>query len=368
LAQADLKRLLAYSSVENIGIIVLGIGIGLLGETANAPAVAFAGFAGALLHTLNHGLFKGVLFQAAGAVAHATGSRDMESHGGLLRRMPATGALFLVGAVAISGLPPLNGFAGEWLIYMGALRHGVLDYAPGTSGVALVVVPVLAVVGGLAAACFVKAFGVVFLGEPRSAPAAQAHDIGGAMLIAMALGAVGCCVIGVAPALALRLVAGPATLLAGAGSAPEVATVASLKTISLVAALLSVGTIGILIFGRRLLRRRDVHAAATWACGYASPTPRMQYTGASYASLVLEPFQGLLHARTRRAPVAGVFPQHATEDVQFEDPGEAAVSRIVVATLAPLSRLRALQRGPVQLYLLYVLVTLLVLLIWQVQT
>src|SRR5205823_6006569 len=123
------------------------------------------------------GLFKGLLFQAAGAVVHATGSRDMESHGGLLRRMPMTGTLFLVGAIAISGLPPLNGFVSEWLIYVGALRHGILSSPGSAPGIAVVVVPVLALVGGLAAACFVKVFGVVFLGEPRSAPSAQAHEV-----------------------------------------------------------------------------------------------------------------------------------------------------------------------------------------------
>jgi hydrogenase-4 component B len=363
-AQHDLKRLLAYCSVENVGIIALGIGLGLLGEATHAPAVAVAGFSAALLHTLNHGLFKGLLFQAAGAVVHATGSRDLDAHGGLLQRMPVTGALFLVGAVAISGLPPLNGFVSEWLLYLAALRLGVPS-AHGAPAIALVVAPVLALVGGLAAACFVKAFGVVFLGEPRSAPSTGAHDVGGGMRIAMVLGAAACLAIGLAPALALQLVMTPARLLAGAGSTDAV-PLPAVNALSRTAALLGVGVALLVLARRQLLRRRTVRRTVTWDCGYAVPTPRMQYTAASFAAPVLDPFLGLLYARTRRTPVQGLFPEHAVEDVQFDDPGEAAVRWTVAAAVAPLRRLRALQRGPVQLYLLYVLLTLLLLLVWQV--
>jgi len=168
LAQHDLKRLLAYSSVENIGIIALGIGIGLLGQSHGEPALAFIGYAGSLFHVLNHGLFKGMLFQAAGSVLHATGTRDLESLGGLSRRMPVTSLMFLIGSVAICGLPPLNGFVSEWLIYVGAFRaSGALPTVWAVTSIS--VVPALALIGGLAAACFVKAFGVAFLGEARTA-------------------------------------------------------------------------------------------------------------------------------------------------------------------------------------------------------
>ncbi len=367
LAQHDLKRLLAYHSVENIGIITIGIGVGLLGVTAHAPGIAVAGFAGALLHTLNHGLFKGLLFQAAGALALASGSRKLEAHGGLLRRMPTTGGFFLIGAAAISGLPPLNGFVSEWLIYLGALGHGLLS-SPRGAGLTLLVVPVLALVGGLAAACFVKVFGIVFLGEPRSAASAAAHEVGMAMRVSMGLGAAACLGIGTLPAMALRLIAGPVTLLAGASSPPAGHTLAAVNVISLVAVLFG-ATAAVVALGRRwLLRSREVHAAVTWDCGYSQPTPRMQYTAVSFASPVLEPFQGLLHARRRRIPVTGYFPRQASEDLHFEDPGEGAVRWVAAAVIAPLTRVRALQRGPVQLYLLYILVTLLLLLVWQVRT
>ena len=171
LAQHDLKRLLAYHSVENIGIIALGLGVGLLGVSAATPALAVLGFAGALLHVVNHAVFKGLLFLGAGAVQHATGTREIDHLGGLLKRMPWTGATFLVGAAAISGLPPLNGFVSEFLIYLGAF-HGGAALSGANAVASLFVILALALIGGLALACFAKAFGIIFLGEPRSEHAA----------------------------------------------------------------------------------------------------------------------------------------------------------------------------------------------------
>ena len=169
LAQHDLKRLLAYSSVENIGIIALGIGIGLLGQSHGEPALAFIGYAGSLFHVLNHGLFKGMLFQAAGSVLHATGTRDLESLGGLSRRMPVTSLMFLIGSVAICGLPPLNGFVSEWLIYVGAFRaSGALPTVWAVTSIS--VVPALALIGGLAAACFVKRSASLFSVKQEQPP------------------------------------------------------------------------------------------------------------------------------------------------------------------------------------------------------
>ncbi len=177
LAQQDLKRLLAYSTVENVGIIALGLGIGLLGVSSHAPVVAVLGFSGALFHVLNHALFKGLLFLGAGAVAHATGTRDLDLLGGLSKRMPWVAGAFIVGAVAIVGLPPLNGFASEFLIYLGAFR-GEARLAPDRAVPCLLVIGALALIGGLAAVCFTKVVGVVFLGEPRTERAATAHRPG----------------------------------------------------------------------------------------------------------------------------------------------------------------------------------------------
>ena len=362
LAQHDLKRLLAYHSVENIGIIALGIGIGLLGQHHGNPALATLGYAGALLHTLNHGLFKGLLFQGAGSVLHGSGTRHLESLGGLYRRMPATGTAFLVGSVAICGLPPLNGFVSEWLIFLGAFRGGATLPATGAV-VVLVTLPALALIGGLAAACFVKVFGVVFLGEPRSDHARHAHEVGLAMRAPMLAAAVACLAIGLWPAGALALVAPAAVSLSGT-SMP--ADLGPLFNISLLATVL-VALIAALAWLRAwLLKARPVALAATWGCGYPHPTPRMQYTATSFADPVLAPFASVLQIRTHGGLPDGIFPTEAHFEKHV---GDMAGERVLVPAwrrfLHAAHRLRVIQHGRMQLYLVYVLATLVALLLWQ---
>lgn len=209
LGQHDLKRLLAYHSVENIGIILLGMGVGALGQTYGHPVVTVLGYTGALLHTLNHALFKSLLFLGAGAVLRATGGRVLDTLGGLARAMPWTSLAFGVGAVAIVGLPPLNGFVSEWILFQGMLTaggagDGLRFVVAGTAGLALI--------GGLALACFTKVTGAVFLGSPRSASAHRSvgRDPDAGMLSPMLLLAAACVVIGLAPGLVL----GPARAVA----------------------------------------------------------------------------------------------------------------------------------------------------------
>ena len=195
LQEHDLKRLLAYHSIENIGIIVMGFGAALMFRTLNHPALAAVAVVAALYHTMNHAMFKGLLFLSAGAVAQATGTRNMEKMGGLIRRMPSTSLYFLIGAVAISGLPPLNGFVSEWLTYQ-ALLAGFGT----TSSLTRLMFPIagslLALTAALAAACFVKAFGIPFLALPRSEASANAVEAGGAMRFAMARLAAACIALG----------------------------------------------------------------------------------------------------------------------------------------------------------------------------
>ena len=195
LAQQDLKRLLAYSSVEHVGLITASIGLGVIGLSTHAVTLTVLGFAGAFLHVLNHALFKGLLFLGAGAVMHGAGTREIDQLGGLLKRMPVTGITFLIGAVAIAGLPPLNGFVSELLMYGGAFQ-GATSLQNAAAVPALVVLAGLALIGGLTAACFTKAFGIVFLGEPRSEHAAHAHEVGLAMRLSLMILAVSCGVIG----------------------------------------------------------------------------------------------------------------------------------------------------------------------------
>jgi len=362
LAQHDLKRLLAYHSVENIGIIALGIGLGLLGQRYGHPALATLGYAGALLHTLNHGLFKGLLFQGAGSVLHGSGTRHLDSLGGLSRRMPETATAFLVGSVAICGLPPLNGFVSEWLIYLGAFRAAA-DLPASGAVVALVTLPALALIGGLAAACFVKVFGVVFLGEPRSDHARHAHEVGLAMRAPMLAAAVACLAIGLWPAGALALVAPAAVCLSGA-TLP--ADLGPLFNISLMATVLVALIAALALLRARLLKARPVTQAATWGCGYPHATARMQYTATSFADPVLAPFSSALHIRTEGGPPEGIFPNEAHFEKHV---GDMAGERVLVPAwrhfLRAARRLRVIQHGRMQLYLVYILATLVALVLWQ---
>ncbi|MBN1270282.1 MAG: oxidoreductase [Kiritimatiellae bacterium] len=369
LAQHDLKRLLAYHSVENIGIIALGLGLGLLGVSFNVPAVAIAGFAGALLHVINHAVFKGLLFLGAGAVAHSTGTRDIEHLGGLLKRMPWTGAAFLVGAAAISGLPPLNGFVSELLVYLGAFRGAVFGPA-GMAIAALGVIVGLALVGGLAAACFAKAFGIVFLGEPRSNHAAHAHEVGPAMRIPMLILAAVCVLIGLAAPrvgmIAVR-VAGDVvgvdpSAVAAAGS--SLAPVLSLVVFA--SALLIALAAGLVLLRSRLLAGREVTETGTWDCGYLRPDARMQYTASSFADPLTRLFRGVLGTREQVVPPQGLFPRDAA---YAGDTPDAFMERLFKplfrAVASVVGRMRWLQHGRLQLYVLYIAVTLLVLLLWK---
>jgi len=363
LAQHDLKRLLAYHSVENVGIITLGIGLGLLGQSAANPEMAFLGYGGAILHTLNHGLFKGLLFQGAGSVLHATGTKAIDALGGLSRKMPTTALTFLIGAIAISGLPPLNGFVSEWLIYIAAFRGGTLN-GPGTVA-ALAVIPALALIGGLASACFVKAYGIVFLGAPRTAAVEAAHPAPAGMRAAMIIGALLCVAIGIWPEYAFRLVERPALLMAGTASAAD-PILAALVPITRVALSLF-ALAGLLALVRRaLLRRREAPIEATWGCGYEAPSPRMQYTASSFADPVLVPFEGVLHRSVHEEAPHGYFPREAHYEVHSGDiAGEQIIVPAIEKLVAVLGKLRAIQQGRVQMYLVYIFVTLVGVFLWQ---
>lgn len=369
LAQHDLKRLLAYHSIENIGIIALGIGIGLLGRTWGNPSISLLGFGGALLHVLNHGLFKSLLFFGAGAIAQATGTRDLEHLGGLLKRMPRTSFAFLIGCAAICGLPPFNGFVSEWLIYGGSFR-GILTF-PGWEGLAsLSAILGLALIGGLAAACFAKVFGVVFLGSPRTAHATQAHEAGLAMTVPMGLLAMACLVIGLWPAGALRLTLPAVAFLLGKVpeglGQPWREVQHALTGIGSVAAALIGITLLLALLRQRTLARRQVREAVTWDCGYAFPTARMQYTASSFAQPLLLLLRGVLRTRLEAERPAGYFPSKARIASHMPDLAkEYGFRPVAVGVVRTLDGFRWLQRGRVQWYLLYIVVTLVVLLIWK---
>ncbi|MGD9780961.1 MAG: proton-conducting transporter membrane subunit [Kiritimatiellia bacterium] len=363
LAQHDLKRLLAYHSVENVGIIALGIGMGMLGVHCRSPAVAVLGFAGGLLHVLNHATFKGLLFLGAGAVAHAAGTRDVEKLGGLLRRMPWTGAAFLAGSAAICGLPPFNGFASEFLIYVGAFKTILAGGGIALGGAVALVA--LALIGGLAAACFAKAFGIVFLGEPRSPAAANARETGGSMRWPMALLAALCLAIGLAVGFAVRFLEPAVAMLVDSAAAAEAARWADPVSVGALWLALLALVAGLVLVRRGLLAKRSVRETATWDCGYAAPSARMQYTATGFAQPLTHGAQALLRSHLEFHPPRGVFPDSASFHSETRDLARANLFEPLFRTTADLlGRLRWLQQGRVHFYVLYIVVVLMVLLAW----
>ena len=369
LAQHDLKRLLAYHSVENIGIIALGIGVGLLGVSTGSPALIVLGFGGGLLHVLNHALFKGLLFFGAGAVLQGTGTHEIDHLGGLLKRMPWTAATFLIGAVAISGLPPLNGFVSEFLIFLGAFQGGAMLGAAGAVPL-LALIAGLALIGGLAAACFTKAFGVVFLGEPRTEHASHTSEAGWAMRLPMLLLAAGCALIGLfAPVVvgALQAVLENTTGLRREVVRENLAAAAgplALAVVGTVAFLLVL--VALVLLRRSLLAGRRVEEGVTWGCGYAQPTARMQYTASSFVQPVTTLFRWLLGTHRQVQRPEGIMPANASLTTETPDLCHGNLYRPGFLKVNwGLSQLRRLQQGQVQLYVLYIAVTLIVLLAWK---
>jgi hydrogenase-4 component B len=355
LGQHDLKRLLAYHSVENIGIILIGLGFALVAIGQGNAMWGRLALAGGLLHVWNHGLFKSLLFFAAGSVLHATGTREMSRLGGLWRLMPWTTSLFALGAAAISGLPPLNGFVSEWLVYLG-LFDATMTQGPSVWA-AIPAAILLGITGALALACFTKVCGVVFLGAPRSPAAAHAHESGPAMRGAMVLLGAACVAIGVAP-----VVFWPAVIRAVDVWNPEwvgAETPVALSSLGMFHVALAVLALVAAVWLWRRVQRGGLTRALTWDCGYALPTPRMQYTAGSFAGIITEWFAWILrpvrheHRPEVLLPHNASFTSHTPETVLEHVVTPAADAVMRVSRMA-----RSLQHGRLQSYLLYLLIGL----------
>ncbi|MDX9835594.1 MAG: proton-conducting transporter membrane subunit, partial [Desulfobulbus sp.] len=362
LGKHDLKRLLAYHSIENIGIILLGLGLGMLGITAGNRLMAAFGFAGALLHVLNHALFKSLLFLGAGAVLQATGTRHLDQLGGLMRAMPITGRTFLAGSAAITGLPPLNGFVSEFLIYYAAFLG--LSLGGGTLLLCLFTIVSLALIGGLASACFTKVAGVVFLGEPRSERAQQASEVGASMRAAMVLLTLACLLIGLWPEPVLRLMfAGLRDMAPLAGITVDI--LGPIPANLALGARLLLALVLLVALGRRLLYRgKAIGRGPTWGCGYSRPTSRMQYTGASFARSLVEFHRPFVRVRTEAEPLRQIFPSTASWESRVEDAAEVSLVRGLVQPVLRITQgLLWIQHGRIQLYIAYIVLTIVVLLL-----
>ena len=374
LQQHDLKRLLAFHSVENIGIILIGAGLAMIlwRQEGVGGGLATVALTAALLHTVNHAAFKGLLFLGAGSVLCRTHVRNMEELGGLARRMPWTAGLFLLGAVAISALPPLNGFVSEWLTFQ-ALLGGTSRFH-GPAGLVIVFsAAMLALTGGLAAACFAKAFGVTFLGRPRTPHAEQATEAPRSMIASMLwLGAV-CVALGVAPGYAMRLLDAPTgQLLHGPGAS---AVVTARGPLVLSTALTPIGTNGTAISMtllaalllaltavawvlRRGSRRASWRVAPTWTCGM-SPTARFDYTATAFAKPLRLVFEALYHPRrevTRETAGSPYVVRRIHYAGEVVDLAETQIYHRVEREIAALSHaIRAKSTGRIYGYIGFVL-------------
>jgi len=362
LGQHDLKRLLAYHSVENIGIILIGIGIGMLGVSSGKPVMAVLGFSGGLLHVLNHAIFKSLLFMGAGVVIQKTGTSTIDMLGGLLKKMKITGLTFLVGSLAISGLPPFNGFVSEFFIYLGGFNGVGLDKTVFVLSIMAIVS--LAIIGGLALACFTKVVGVVFQGEPRSSRAMTVDEKGPTMLAPMLILAAACVVIGVFPQMfiALAVKAVPVSAL-GYGRIPMEPFIQVTGNITLAATIFFVILLALLALRLVFYRGKTIGSSGTWGCGFTQPTTKMQYTGTSYAASILAFFRPAAPLQEDHPAIHGRFPQKTHYHSHIDDIAERHMTRVVVNPVLWLfDRLRWIQHGDIHLYIGYILLAIVVLL------
>ena len=373
LMQHDLKRLLAYHSVENIGIILLGLGMSMVFIGFGHPAAGVLGLIAALYHTLNHAVFKGLLFLGAGSILHATGLRDLNAMGGLIHRMPATAFYFLVGALAISALPPLNGFVSEWLTFQAALQAPLLEHDVVRSLLPLFAAT-LALAGALTAMCFVKVFGVAFLGRARhsSDVSRPVNDAGLAERLGQAWLAAGCVVLGLFPAAMLVTLNRVAASLTGSGLSSEALESSWLWLVPTDAAQASyspliffVVVLAVVLITAQLVHvfyHGRVRVTDPWDCGFPEQTSRMQETGDAFGQPIRHVF-GPLYLMKRHLP----GPEDAAPkySLKIEDRHwywlYLPVARLVEFAS---SKIGLLQRGRISVYLMYSFLTLLALLLF----
>lgn len=365
IVQHDLKRLLAYHSIENIGIIGIGIGLGVIGLATNNAALSLLGFSGGLLHVLNHSLFKSLLFFNAGSVYQAAHSRNIEHLGGLMKRMPYTAIFFLIGSLAICGLPPFNGFISEYLIYLGIFKS--LSAANlNQSIIALLSLTGLALIGGLAIFCFTKAFGMVFLGEPRSENASKAGEVSKSMIYPQYILLFFILFIGLASVYFVQPVF---KTISTSFAIADVSTVTgpsikNLTQISLLGGIFVIIIIGLLVYRHFHLKNKQVETGPTWGCGYTAASSKLQYTATSYADNYVKLANPLLHAKTitRGIREDEIFPEKRTFETHSQDSFKKyLIDKPVSFLLELLKKIAVMQTGQIQHYILYLFVYMLIL-------
>jgi hydrogenase-4 component B len=373
LMEHDIKRLLAYHSVENIGIILLGLGASMMFRSDGLYTLSAIAVIAALYHTVNHALFKGLLFLGAGSVVHATHTKNMEDMGGLIKSMPYTGLTFLIGSVSICALPPFNGFVSEWITYQ-ALILGFQAPSVAEKIISPLGGAALALTGALAAACFVKAFGISFLGAPRSHHAGHAKESSPSMITGMSILALLCLAFGVFPGTVIDLLSSPVFLLTGShGISPGRwylylnETTATLSPASILATVIVMG-IASLIFVRSVGGKRKTTYGDSWDCGLPALTPRMQYSATAFTKPIRLIFKKIYLPR-RELKVSFTVKPFFVKTMRYRGEITPFFERYLYDPVTTFihkfaGRVRLLQSGNLQLYLGYILVTLILLLIF----
>jgi hydrogenase-4 component B len=355
--QHNLKKLLAYHSIENIGIIGIGIGLGCIGLGTGNQLMCMLGFAGALLHTLNHSLFKSLLFYSAGNVYQATHTVNIEHLGGLSKRMPHTSILFLLAALAICGLPPFNGFVSEFLIYNGMLS-GLHDAPLIQLWILIFTIFGLALIGGLALMCFTKAFGTVFLGSPRSIFKGPVIEARSGTLQPMYAVVILILLIGLFPSFFVKALSLPVSLFAGKiGDIEQSKSLFSIEALNMISfcAFGLFGLAGLIYFIRRKVSsKKRVTIQPTWGCGYAAPTSKIQYTASSFVRTYRKLAQPLLSVEVKKKEIHGIFPDNGQHETHPYDKVESLLIDYPLKAIRHfINRFSFLQNGVLQVYILY---------------
>lgn len=366
LPQRNIKTLLAYSSIENMGIMTLALGLGCLGVAYDVPGMAMLGFTGALLHMFNHAALKGALFLGAGAVYRATGTLNMEQLGGLMKRMPWTGGAFAANALALSGLPPGNAFLGEFVIYTAAF-NGVISGHGMLRALSLLSIIVLATVGGLAVAVYAKVVSAVFLGEPRSASAADAREVAPSMTgCTLALLIVNLLLLCLSPYILPVFAPLLEQLTGGAVQDLSIPDLAYLLVIPSIFSLMLIGSSAAVIRWRqRLGQRRQDAAGPTWDCGFAAPSARMEYTGTAFVQPLLDAFAPLLHLRRQLQRPTTLFPRELGADLRAQDPAVRTFWQPLFGRFSQLAvKTHGMQSGFLHAYILTMVLALVAMLVW----
>jgi len=367
LAQHDIKRLLAYSSVENIGIILLGVGLGVVGINTQSPTMGVLGFAGAFLHILNHAVFKGLLFLGAGSVIYATHTHRIDELGGVLKRMPLTGFTFFIGSISICGLPPFNGFISELFIYMGSFKEIVAGDFDNTA----ILIPIIAIlalvtIGGLAALCFTKAFSIIFLGEPRYKFNHEIKESPALIVYPMIVLSLFCVIMGVFPSLTLAILEAPVALffpieVVRKTFAPmgEMFGTMTYVYLLLIAFITLIATIRSMI-----VKRRSYQTTVTWDCGYIRPQATMQYTASSFVETLVDIFYFVLRTKKTMDKPSTYFPlKNSGLNTRTSDTfAQKLYYPLYYFCKGHMFKLLKIQYGNLNLYMFYIIITLVIML------